>query len=58
MLHGVLEDFPEFITLNRVELDEANADFIAVKVGDVVFAGNRAAGKLLPNALPIHTLYP
>jgi len=55
-VNPLIEDFPEFITLNRVELDETNADFIAVKVGDVVFAGNRTAGKLLPNALPIHTL--
>jgi len=50
-----LEAFPEFLTLDRVELDAVNANFIAIKVGDVVFAGNRNSAKLMPNAFPIHT---
>ncbi len=39
------EDFPESIELTRLEIDTANIDFIAIKVGDVIGGGNAGTAR-------------
>ncbi len=49
------DDFPESLTLIRQELDETNADFIAIKVGDVTLSvGNKSALKAA-KSIPVKT---
>lgn len=45
------ENFPESITLNRLEVDSTNLDFVAIKVGDVVDAANSAGARFLNKSI-------
>ncbi len=45
------ENFPETIALNRLEIDTANIDFVAIKVGDVVSNANAGNARYLPQSM-------
>jgi len=45
------EDFPESIELNRLEIDTANIDFIAIKIGDVIGEANAGTARFSPKSM-------
>ena len=45
------ENFPETIEINRLEIDTANIDFVAIKVGDVVSDANVGNARYLPKSM-------
>ena len=45
------ENFPETIELSRLEIDTANIDFVAIKVGDVVSDINAGNARYLPKSM-------
>lgn len=48
------ENFPETIEINRLEIDTANIDFVAIKVGDVIADVNAGTARQLPNPMGFH----
>ena len=45
------ENFPEFIEVDRLEIDTANIDFIAIKVGDVIGTANTENARFIPKSM-------
>ncbi len=45
------EDFPESIELTRLEIDTANVDFIAIKIGDVIGGTNTGTARFSPKPM-------
>jgi len=47
----LVEDFPESIELTRLEIDTANIDFVAIKVGDVISGTNAGTARFSPKSM-------
>ncbi len=45
------ENYPETITVNRLEIDTANIDFVAIKIGDVIDTENGGGARFLNKSM-------